>query len=279
MKNLVKKMHCSFKTSAPTVAPWTVGELKELVCIKNENYVFSSVPQIQFEEQTHPYALRILKIQEQDQKQVVFQTTGYKTGKHSPLKMWIKDGNSSFLVENLSWEIESVLKGGEKPYPPYGPWTIGKPLWYPISWTLFFALGFFLIYRYWRYRNVKKKVQKRILEKLHGSTPLQYFISSLNPLMKKELWKDDTEYLQALCLSLREFLENRFQLPLELSTKEVIRQLGRRRDVWGKDLALQALKEVQFFLKDMSSYTKKDGEQILDMIRKFIFQYEEKASS
>ncbi len=258
------KIHCHFQDASS----FTVGSVGLLVC-RGDIPVLSPPLKVKFQDESKKYALHILEtVSVQDQK-IILKATGYKTGDYKSPVFWLTDGQNNLKVEGLSWKIPSVLTSETGPFPPYGPWKIPAPLWYDVSWIgLLSAILIFGIFQFKKHRR-RALIRQRVLDRLDEKTPVQYFIRQLSSLFALE--KNSKTFLTQLQNSFREFLENQFEIPLE--DKKIIKHKSIDKK------AGQIVSELEKALSHQDSYSEQDREQLLNMIRDWIFQFDKKNNS
>lgn len=259
------KVHCYFQDNAT----FTVGEIRLLTCKGDIPALLPSV-KTQFQDESKKYALHVLETVSIQNQEITLKVTGYQTGNYKSPVFWLTDGQHSIIVEGLSWKIPSVLTSETGPYPAYGPWKIKIPLWYEVSW-IFLAISFF-IFGFFIFKKHRRKVfiQQRTADRLDGKSPVQYFIRQLSSLFV--LKKNSKTFLIQLQNSFREFLENQFEIPLENPAHKILKYKSIDKK------ARQILSELETALNNQNSYSEQDGEQLLSMVRNWIFQFEKKHS-
>ena len=259
------KVHCYFQDTSA----FTVGESRLLTC-RGDIPSLSPPLKTKFQDESKKYALHILETVSLQDQEMTLKVTGYQTGDYKSPVFWLTDGQYSLSVEGLSWTVPSILTSETGPYPAYGPWKIQTPLWYEFSW-MFLALAVlsFAFFKFKKYRR-KTFIQRRIADRLDEKNPVQYFIRQLSSLFI--LKKNSETFLTQLQNSFREFLENQFAIPLE----EPAPKLLKHKSIDKK--ARQILSELETALAQ-GSYSEQDGEQLLGMVRNWIFQFEQKHST
>lgn len=259
------KVHCYFQDTAV----FTVGEVRLLTC-RGDALTLSPPLKTKFQDESKKYALHILETVSIQDQEMTLKTTGYQTGDYKSPVLWFTDGQSMVRVEGLSWKIPSILTSETGPYPAYGPWKIKIPLWYELSWAFLaiVVLGF-TFFKFKKHRR-KTFIRQRIADRLDEKKPVQYFIHQLSSLFV--LKKNSSSFLTQLQNSFREFLENQFEIPLE----ETVPKILKHKSIDKK--ARQIFSELETALTQ-DSYSEQDGEQLLSMVRNWIFQFEKKHST
>ncbi len=254
------KVNCHFQDTST----FTVGEIRLLTCT-GDIPALSSPLKTKFQEESQKYALHVLETVSIQEKEIILKVTGYQTGHHKSPVFWLTDGQQSVSVEGLSWQIPSILTSEKGAYPPYGPWKMKIPLGYDAAWIgLLIITLVFGIFRFKKHRR-KTFIRQRISERLDGKTPVQYFIHQLSYLFGLE--KNSETFLTYLKKSFREFLENQFEIPLEESVQKVLQHKSIDKQ------AGQIISELEKALKNQDSFSEQDGEQLLNMARNWIFQF------
>ena len=234
---------------------------------------FSPPLKIRFQKPDQKYSLVILETKTIEKTGFQAVVTGYKTGLFESSFAIEDGGGSAVKITPLSWQIDSVLKSQEiKPHPPYGPWGLSLPLWYQSALTLLLASTFFMICFYFRKFYLKKKIQKRVQERLGSKSAVEAFIHTLSWFASGNRKQgEEALFLKKLRESLRDFLENQFLIPKELPEKKMLKQM----EAEGRGGALASLfLEIGKMEKNLKNYSFKDFDQILSMARDFVFQYE-----
>jgi len=260
------KVHFHFQGSSS----FTVGETRLLKC-RGDIPPFLPPLKTTFQDESKKYALRILETVSLQEKEVTLKVTGYQTGQYEAPVFWLSDGQHSVSVEGLSWQVPSVLTSETEPYPPYGPWKVKIPLWYELSWIV--LLGAILIFGIFKFKKHRAKVfiRQRIADRLEDKTPVQYFIYQLSALFV--LKKNSETFLFQLEKSFRAFLENQLEIALDTPTPKVLKHKSIDKK------ARQIITELETALQNQNSYSEQDGEQLLNMVRNWIFQFNKNHSA
>lgn len=256
-------VNCHFQNSSV----FTVGEIRLLTC-KGNIPALSPPIKTTFQDESNKYALHVLETISIHEKEITLKVTGYKTGYYKSPVFWLTNDQHLISVENLSWQIPSVITSETKPHPPYGPWKMKIPFWYDIAWLFLLAvLAAFGIFRFKKHHR-KMFIRQRIRDRLDEKKPVQYFIRQLSALFS--LKKDSEAFLIQLEKSFRDFLENHFEIPIEESNQQVLKHQSVDKK------AKQIISELEKSLGTGEPYSERDGEQLLNMVRNWIFQFDEK---
>ena len=293
-----KTLSCFFSSPPPQSSGWTVGELRDLECESEQPLSLPSKAslKIEFKDKSFEHTLAVVRTEKITNKKIYLKVTGYKPGEYKNTSFTIKNSGGegeSFLVDNLSWSTASVLKpeAEVKPYPSYGPWAFSFPVWYLFAWGGLLIILALLAGAGGLKHLRRKKILSRVRERLEGGkTPVQHFIEAVQPFfikrgeaLKSPLFFQETE------LALREFLENKFLIPLEAPRFKAVKKLRRQKI---KEEKVKALFQIFMEFEKISSSEKikstdgdensappeggsvEDKEQILDMVRDFVFEWE-----
>ena len=121
----MENWQCYFKRIPDKI---TVGEILNLFCDGDTELKLTAPVKIEFLDKKNEYSLVVLNTLNQEDHFLALQVVPYRTGKfeHS---FYITDGNNKLKIDNLSFEVYSVLKKQEiKAYSPYGPFKLNPNL-------------------------------------------------------------------------------------------------------------------------------------------------------
>ena len=168
--------------------------------------------------------------------------TGYKPGNYESQSLEFTDGENGFRIENLTWNVESVLKGEKKePYPPFGPFRMSVPIWYWLSIALvILALLIFFIFKLKKYFD-RKKLIEQLKAKGTALAPFNQFYKKLRFTCrgwKARQWSERQtgaksegveEVVTQIDRIFREYVMREFLIPtLEWSDQQVLKEMRRR---------------------------------------------------
>ena len=259
---------CTFEKSSN----FTAGDIVSLICMGKFPQTLGKLI-IEFPNSSNKYSLKILSIQSLSNHKLVLKVSGYKPGNYSNVHFIITDGVHSYTSEPLSWTISSILDHTKsvQPYPPYGPWKPFLPSWGFWSLGFIFVILVGVIVSQIRKLILKNKIKRRVSERLKGQTSLEYFIRHITPfIIHKDKWDNIPKGLEELNQILIEFLENQFEIPIELSAKKRVRSIKRRKLNQQQEL-IKIILELNTLQRQSHKYLKKDGEQMVDMVRNWVF--------
>lgn len=265
-------------------APINVGTVQDMICrgdfvpkLKNESI------KINFQDAKFAYALNILEVKNIDHQSLNLVVTSYKAGKFDNPIFVITDGETSVKVQDLTWTVESVLKGQEdKPTPSMGPFALQMPWWFWSSiLTIIFVICLIIglkLKRMWD----RKKLIEELTNRSTALTPFNQFNkdfrSEIKDWQQKELtvtpknevvWRSDL--LSGVEKYLREYLMRELLIPtLEWNDSEIISEIKARHPLVYKETSSdikKTLREIQQAKKSKSSLTFTDCEQLVNMTR------------
>jgi hypothetical protein len=237
--NEIPVWSCEFKEfpQGPALNALTVGSKFTLNChgdLPVQWAVGTPVTPV-FPQKEQAYSLAILENPRLEANQATFTVTGYKAGKHEPEYLRFVQGERGFEFVKPKWEIQSVLKQGEQPqpYPPFGPWALGMPLWFLVALVAAALVSVYLVIRALRRRNQRRRMLDEL--KLHRTalTPLHQFYRDSRLLRRKIHNARNVEELRKISEELnREFrlyVLRQFQIPaLDWSDGEILGDLKKR---------------------------------------------------
>ena len=262
------KITCSFIPNSE----FTVGEIRVLEC--QGNFDFVSLESLSFLN-INPYALKILKAELSYPQNLQLTVTGYQPNNYSTDSLQLTDGFSTYFIENISWNIPSVLKENQtQMYPPYGPINTHLPIGFKGGIVLIGFLLFSLLLIRIKNKLSHHFVQKRVSKRLQNKTPLDFFIQKILPFtLKREGFKDESESVHNLETALYEYLENKLSISLFISSKKR-KKIIKKNKIKQSDELLKIILEFDRLKNKETSYSQKDLDQLVQMIRTWIFQLE-----
>lgn len=267
---------CQFEPAGgPALAELTVGAKFAMKCRGDIAVEWTKDPvKVFFAKPEEMYTLQILSSEQLAEHDARFIVTGYKAGQHKPEYIRILQGDKGFEVAKPEWEIKSVLKQGEQPqmYPPFGPFSVGFPLWIGVVAFLALALVIYAVVR----KIQRTADRRRMLEDLKrhrtALSPLHQFYRDARGLRKRLHNVKDASELKSISEDLdkefRLYVLRQFEIPtLDWSDSDILRDLRKRhRKVYSKasDVLKKTLREL-VRMKSQPQVLLKDVEQLHTM--------------
>ena len=214
---------CQIKGAVRSI---TVGDSLILLCDGESKASFKKEHlSIEFLNPDHVYSLVLLEVLESENNFLVLKAAPYHTGAFEH-PFYITDGEQSVKVENLSFEVQSLLTDKDtKSAGPFGPFFINTGF---IFYFLFFAfcliIGLFVFF----YRFFKRtRFVKQIFKRESYLNPSKAFIVGLRG--DHESVKDLFENLE---IKFKTFLEDCFLIPVHnQKEKKIMKQLKKHHPV------------------------------------------------
>ena len=209
---------CYFKRAPNKI---TVGDFLNLLCDGPTQLELADPVKIEFLDKKQNYSLVVLETLKKEDYFLALKVAPYRTGRFKK-SFHITDGKKKLQIDNLSFEVQSVLtKKATKPYGPFGPFKLQPDLLFVFGFGLsIIVLAFFVslfIYRFFH----RKKFAQSVLNRLSHSNPSKFFIVNL----RKEQ-KDLSCSLKHLEHLFKTFLEDCLLIPaVNQSNKKIMKQL------------------------------------------------------
>ena len=252
--------------------PPTVGATFSVTCQGDIPVAWHEGPlQVTFDKKENAYSLFVLNADKLESNQVVLTVTGYKAGDHHPEFIRFNQGQAGFEVAKPTWKIQSVLKQGEQvqPYPSFGPWSLGFPMWIIIAFAvLLMVIGFFVFRQVRRYSQ-RKRMREELRLHRTALTPINQFYRDARQLRRGLNVAQDEAAIKTIATGLnkefRLYILREFEIPtLEWSDRAILEDLRRRhKHVYGHaaEPLKKTLRELAR-LQTQSSPGAKDVEQL-----------------
>lgn len=221
----------------------TVGSLFRMSCEGDIEVAWQQGPlQFTFPDKQGDYSLYFLKSENLAGKSVDLIVTGYRAGEFTPPYVRVVQGENGFETQNLKWAVKSVLKPNEKaePYGPYGPWSVGWPLWFILGVAvILFAVILWIGRTSRRYQQRNKMLLELDRHKTALSPLHQYYRDARNLRRRLHNVKQTEELVEIsrdLNREFRLYVLRQFKIPtLDWSDREIVRDFKKRhRKVYGK---------------------------------------------
>ena len=246
---------CSLKNS---LQPITVGDPLVLVCKGAFSWDFKHPLFIELEDPD--YSLVVLKTLKQEDSVVELLVTSYRTGLFAK-NFRIGDGEQFLTVNDLSFEVQSVLSAQDKnPAPAFGPFkSAGDSFVLLISW--FFLLCVFSCILVFGYRFFKRKnFIAKVIKRRKSLNPAKNFIWNLRKEPKKTEKK-----IHHLENSFKFFLEDYFLIPaIHQKNATILKQLKH----YHSKLKGEPLRKIQSLLYEFSHWDKESKDSHYIQLKK-----------
>ncbi|MCB0390564.1 MAG: hypothetical protein KDD58_04710 [Bdellovibrionales bacterium] len=262
----------------------TVGTLMDLHCAGESATVLNKEKiEIKFEDKNFDYALKVLGKQNIEADYIDLVVTSYKAGNFENPIFVITDGDNGIKIENLSWQVNSVLKSQqEKPEPSKGPFQLNMPWWY---WSSIFGVIFVvLLLVFIKLKKIwdRKKLIEELSTHATALTPFNQFNKDLRSEIKNwqqlELTvvpKKEEEWRRHLLVSVekyfRQYLMRELLIPtLDWTDAQIIKEIKKRHSKIYSEAIIdikKILREIRQAQKATSKIAYVDCEQILNMTR------------
>lgn len=230
-------------------------------------------------EEADQYKLKLLNFEYTSKSSAQLTVTSYKAGTHRLTALQIVDAENSVVLNDLQFQVESVINPQEpvaEPYGPMGPLGISFPVWFPVIIALIvFSLVGYFAYR-WKLKREKKKLlaEMRLLENVQD--PYFQFYQTVRKVQRvfsgAELPEEEMQkILQSLNSAYKIYLARKFQVPtLKWSERKILSDLKRsHRDFYAvyRLEVRKALAELSRALNAKNKLTARDLEQLLQLLR------------
>lgn len=188
-----------------------------------------------FPKEEDGYSLVVLAAPKLEKNDVELVVTGYKPGQHQPEYLRIVQGEAGFEVQKPHWEIQSVVKQGEKPQPyaSVGPWSIGLPLWFLIAAAVVLLALVYAGYRIFRRVHQRRQMLADLERHRTTLSPLHQFYRDARMLRRRLNQAKTAEEAKAVADDLnreyRLYILRQFRIPtLDWSDRAIVADLRRR---------------------------------------------------
>lgn len=220
------------------------------------------------------YKLNLLKIEKKSGSSYELLVTSHKAGAIEVKAAQLIAGETSVVLSDLKFEVQSVLKEEQQPpqepYGPMGPLVLGYPYWIWIALVLVVAsIAAFVFFK------VKSRIQRRKwLEdmRLHDSalTPIAQLGKSLRIAQRNLVMT--TEFLHHLERDYKFFLARQYEIPtFQLKNNRILKDLKRHhRDVYDnfREEIQKIFAELERAHLNLSKMQPRDFEQLIQILRR-----------
>ena len=215
---MANNWQCYFKKVPDKI---TVGDSLILLCDGDSKLNLTEPVQIEFLDGKQNYSLVVLKTIQKEDYFLALQTAPYRTGPFEQ-SFYITDGRNKIQIDNLTFEVQSVLTKQElMPYGPFGPFKLKPDLGYVFGIGLsIIVLAFFaslFVYRFFK----RKKFARSVLNRSSHLNPSKFFVVNLRKEQKDLI--QSVQYLEHL---FKTFLEDCLLIPaVNQSNGRIIKNL------------------------------------------------------
>ena len=261
-----KTWFCRFKEEGGSI---TVGTPLSLLCegepleksLREENLSIKT---------QSDYSLVLLKSLKAERSFLSLQVTSYRTGPFE-IPFYITDGEQFIKVENLSFQVQSLLTEKDmKAHPAFGPFLIKTPyfLFSIFSISCFLLLSGLFFYRFFK----RTQFVKRIFKRRESFFPSKAFILRLR--QEKESLEDNVINLEK---NFKTFLEEQLLVPVEnQQIEKVMKNIKKYHPLLYKKSGLR----IKQFLKEFSHGNQSVGmektyKKLKKMSQELVFLIEE----
>ncbi|MBC6415728.1 MAG: hypothetical protein GDA46_04975 [Bdellovibrionales bacterium] len=250
----------------------TVGDILFLNCEGSLKKSFNQESlQIEFLNPEEKYSLVLLDVLKQEEGFLSLKVTSYQTGLFQKT-FYISDGKESVKVENVSFEVQSLLTDKDKQAQgPFGPFLSYSSY---MIFFIFFILCFISGLSVFFYRFFKRtRFVKKIFKRKSYLNPSKAFVLKL---------RKDSDSLKDLFENLEEgfktFLEDRFLIPVSHQKDKKILKLLKRYHPFVYKESKFSIKQVlnEFALMDKSNLDYKSYLKLKKICQNLVFSLEDK---
>lgn len=274
MSDALPIWQCEFNvpTGHTVGAPFSVKCHGDIPVSWNQNQKLN----VNFSQPEDEYSLVVLKAEKLEPQSADLLLVSYKAGPHQPEYIRIRQDNGGFEVAKPKWEIQSVLKQGQKAeaYPPFGPWLFWPSPWLLLPVVIVFVVLVAVVIRWWRRRSQRRAMLSSLEKHKTALTPLHQFYRDARQLRRRINTLKPDEDLAPVVAEVeklyRLFLLRQFLVPtFDWSDREVLLDIRRRhKRVYksvGDDIR-KALKELSQIHDKGSALESKDVDQLLRLV-------------
>ena len=242
---MAKDWQCYFKRVPDKL---TVGDTLNLLCDGQTKLELKEPIKIEFLDRKDDYSLVVLETLKKEDYFLALKVVPYKTGLFDK-KFYITDGQNKIQIDNLSFEIQSVLTKKEtKAYGPYGPFRLKPDFWYTFSISLsFIVIAYFILLFTFRFFK-RRKFLKSILKRGNHLKASKFFVVNL-----RREQKDLIHSIKYLDKIFKTFLEDSLFIPaLNKTDKQIMKNLKK----YHPTLYKKEGRNIYQFLSEMSGFNK-----------------------
>ena len=261
---------CYFKNIPSQI---TVGDSLNLLCDGETPLELKEPLRIGFLDKKYDYSLVILETLKKEDYFLALKVAPYRTGSFEQ-SFYITDGKSKLKIDNLSFEVQSVLTKQQpaKAYGPFGPFKLNPNLLYAFGFGLSLIVLAFLTSLF-AYRIFKrKKFIQSVLNKPSHFNPSKFFAVNLRKEQKS--LRQSVSYLEHL---FKTFLEDCLLIPaVNQSHQQIIKNLKKYHSSLYKEKGA-SLREIlnEFTEVKKDNLDKKTYFELKKLCQKLVFSLDE----
>ena len=267
---MANNWQCYFKRVPDKI---TVGDSLSLLCDGETQLGLTEPVKIEFLDKKHDYSLVVLETLKKEDYFLALKVAPYRTGRFKQ-SFYITDGKKKLQIDNVSFEVQSVLTKQEaKPYGPFGPFKLKPDLWYAfgVGFSII-VLAFFtslFIYRFFK----RKKFVQSVLNRQSHLNPSKFFVINLRK-EQKDL-SQSTKYLERL---FKTFLEDCLFIPaVNQSHRQIIKNLKKYHSSLYKKKGVNIRQILNEFLSvNTNNLDRKTYFELKKLCQKLVFLLDEK---
>ena len=221
--------------------PLTVGQKYTVEC-RGEQVAWSNKELNLVIPETQKFGLKVLKFDDITNTSVKFTGVSYQAGEMTLEKLILNDssGNSAELGA-WSIKVDSVIKGKQEPFGPFGPFLMSWPIWlWIVLASIFFALSGLLGWLYFL-KKQKRDWAKIVNQYTTALLPYHQFYKDTRKILRSED-SDERLRLKKLEESFRLYFLRELEVPtLDQEPKWILKHLQKKNSQVGKDLKVEFL--------------------------------------
>ncbi len=267
----------------------TVGSLFYLNCDGEWPALNKESSEIRLD-QADQYKLKLLNIEWPSKTSAKLTVTSYQPGQHHLKAVQVVDHETSVVLGDLDFTVNSVINPQEppkEPYGPVGPLSLSLSILYPLAIVLFIGAlaGFF--FNRWRLRQQKKKLLADMRLNENVQKPYFQFYQTLRKLQRNFSYtsgavptsEEIKEFVESLGKAYKFYLARVFEIPtFAWNERKILSDLKRNHPQFYSESRLEvrkALAEIARAQKSLGQMTGADCQQLLELLRKNVDQIEQ----
>ena len=221
------------------------------------------------------YQIRLLKAQSNNSQEVELQITGYVPGDYKWPDLKISDQKSSLLLNEISFQIQSVLdpQNPEKePFGPMGPMSLSFPTQFAMAVGLGVLVIVILLGLKIRRALQKRNLVRQITKDSIVQKPLAEFSAVIRKLKKDYSFFDSkeanelelTQCFEKIDAAYRRFLVRRLMVPAHVwNDSQILKDIRKS----FKTIAKSNLSDLKSVLTELGRFKKNKNRTASDLIQ------------